>query len=192
MSETANKEAVSEKEKKKSSNGLIIVVIVLLVIILLVLVGVVAYLLGRDKGRSEESENRRQVASSVRTVMDESAAANVMQEMREEVEEGYFECQMSMSWTFPDGNSESPDAYVANSKNNSHPIYFDVILQDTEETIYSSPIIPVGSDLKNFKFDKPLAAGSYKATVMYSLVKDEMTQEIISQAGFVVNITVQN
>jgi type II secretory pathway pseudopilin PulG len=192
MSETANKEAASEKEKKKSSNGLIIVVIVLLVIILLVLVGVVAFLLGRDKGRSEESENRRQVQSSVRTIQDENDAANVVQQMKEEVAEGYFECKMSMAWTFPDGESESPDAYIANSENNSHPIIFDIYLTDTEELLYSSPVLPVGSDIKNLKLDKALPAGTYNATVMYSLIEDETSQKVISSAGFIVTITVLN
>jgi hypothetical protein len=112
--------------------------------------------------------------------------------MRQEVEEGMFECSMSTEWTFADGNAESKDAYVANSSNNTHPFYFDVRLDGSDEVIYSSPIIPVGGQLTNFKLDKPLSAGTYEAVCMYSLLKDEVSQEVTSAAGFVVTITVLN
>jgi hypothetical protein len=97
-----------------------------------------------------------------------------------------------MTWTFENGAAESRDAYVANSVNNTHPICFDVYLEDTEELLYSSPVLPVGTDLKNIKLDQELPAGEYKATVMYSLLKDVESQEEISSAGFVVTIKVQN
>jgi hypothetical protein len=115
-----------------------------------------------------------------------------MDEMRNEVAEGMFECNMSMTWTFADGSAKSNDAYVANSENNKYPIFFDVILKDTGETIYSSPVLPVGSKLTDFALDKHLEAGNYKATVMYSLIRDEQSQEIVSQAGFVIKINVNN
>jgi hypothetical protein len=99
---------------------------------------------------------------------------------------------MAMKWTFPDGKSESKDAYVANSVNNTHPICFDVYMKDSEELLYSSPVLPVGTDLKNIKLDKELPAGEYKATVMYTLLKDTESQEEISSAGFVITITIQN
>jgi hypothetical protein len=101
-----------------------------------------------------------------------------------------FECQMSMTWTFADGTSESNDAIVVNSKNNTYPFYFDVTLNDTDELIYSSPVVPVGSQLANIKLDKDLDPGEYKATVMYSLLEDVESQALKSQAGFVITINV--
>jgi hypothetical protein len=115
-----------------------------------------------------------------------------MDEMRNEVAEGMFECNMSMTWTFADGSAKSNDAYVANSTNNKYPIYFDVILKDTDEKIYSSPVIPVGSELMNFALEKDLDPGTYEATVMYTLIRDEQSQEEISSAGFVIKIIVNN
>jgi uncharacterized protein (UPF0333 family) len=175
----------------------VIIVLVLLVIIVIALVGVIAFLLGR--GTTEKSdetaastERTRQVVESVKMVLDEESAQNVMQQMREEVEEGMFECQMSMKWNFPDGQSTSKDAYVANSTNNRFPFYFDVRLDDTDELVYSSAVMPVGTELKNIKLDKELPAGTYKAIVYYTLVRDTETQEAISTAGFGITITVQN
>jgi hypothetical protein len=203
MSDAANTKAGSENKKNKMT----IIIIAVLAVVVIALVGVVAYLLGRgdaDSGKqangnegtgseSKQSETtQRQVAGSVRTVVDESSADDIMSQMREEVAEGMFECKMSMTWTFKDGKSESGDAYVANSVNNSHPIYFDVYKKDTEELLYSSPVLPVGTDLKNIKLDKELPKGDYKATVMYTLIKDVESQEEISSAGFVITIKVKN
>jgi hypothetical protein len=198
---------MKRREKKKMSDnsqekgnqsgsakrGFIIIAIFLVIII--ALVAVIAFLLGRNANSgsdagTEPTGNEREVAESARVVLDENSAATIMDEMRKEVEEGMFECNMSMTWTFADGTSESKDAIVVNSNNNSYPFYFDVTLNDSDELIYSSPVVPVGSQLTNFKLDKDLEPGEYMATVMYSLLEDETSQEVKSQAGFVITIIV--
>ena len=180
-----------DEQKGKSKT----VIIMLLAIVVVALVGVLAFVLGqRSQGTAEPEESRRGLSRpSMRDIIvDENNASNMMDAMREEVEEGMFECQMSMNWTFADGSAKSRDAYVANSTNNTHPIYFDVYLEDTEELLYSSPVIPVGSELQNFALDSSLPAGDYRATVMYTLLKDAESQEEISSAGFVITIKVLN
>jgi uncharacterized protein (UPF0333 family) len=173
-------------------------IIIAFLVIIVVLVGVIAFLLGRNTGSSDngsEASNtpsNREVASGSRVILDQESAANVMEEMRSEVAEGMFECNMSMTWNFDDTTQPSKDAYVANSRNNTHPIYFDVILKDTDEKVYSSPILPVDSEITNIALDKSLAPGTYKATVMYTLLRDEVSQEEISSAGFVIKIIVGN
>lgn len=176
-------------------------IIIAFLVIIVVLVGVIAFLLGRNTGGSDagtdvsntgNTGNSRDVAGSARVVLDEDSAANIMDEMRKEVEEGMFECNMSMTWTFDDGSAKSKDAYVANSTNNKYPIYFDVVLNDTGEKVYSSPVLPVGAELTNFSLDKDLDPGKYQATVFYTLIRDEVSQEVISTAGFVIKIVVKN
>lgn len=189
MSGAARNEAETEEKKK---NRLVIIVIAIFAVVVIALLGVIIYLLNRGNNDVRDDDARRKVADSVRTVIDESSANDVMEQMREEVAEGMFECQMSMTWTFADGEAESQDAYVANSINNTHPICFDVYLQGTEDLLYSSPVLLVGTDLKNFKLDEELPAGNYQAVVMYRLLTDAESQEEISNAGFVVTINVLN
>ena len=196
MSRDAKSGTESEEKKSKA----IIILVVALVAVILALVGVIAYWAGRNSGNNngEALANRdpvvqtREEANSSRIILDEESAQSVIDQMREEVEEGMFECSMSTDWSFKDGNAESKDAYVANSKNNRHPFYFDVVLKDSEELIYSSPLLPVGSELTNFKLSTALPAGKYKALCKYTLVQDEQNQEPISAANFVVNITIEN
>jgi hypothetical protein len=169
-------------------------IIIVFLVIIIALVAVIAFLLGRNTGVSDTSdnENSRELVESSRVVLDEDSAANVMDEMRKEVEEGMFACNMSMTWTFENGEAESKDAFVANNPNNTHPIYFDLYLEDTGELIYSSPIIPVGSQLTNFKLDKALPVGTYDAKCAYSLLKDEESQEVTSNVNFIITINVLN
>ena len=181
-------------QAKSAKRGYIIIIVFLVIIV--ALVGVIAFLLGRNTGGSDtgtdtgNKDNGRKVAESARVVLDEDSAANVMEEMRQEVEEGMFECNMSMTWTFDDGSAQSRDAYVANSTNNKYPFYFDVVLNDTKTLVYSSPILPVDAELTNFSLDYDLDPGTYKATVMYSLLRDADSQEVISSAGFVITINI--
>jgi hypothetical protein len=199
MAGTANIDMRTGK-KKESNTALILIIILVTVVVILGVVVACLLLLGRKEDKSESAENitpnttnaTREVASSARLVLDEESAGSVMEEMRKEVEEGMFECNMSMTWTFADGTSESNDAIVVNSDNNSYPFYFDVTLNDTNELIYSSPVVPVGSQLTNFKLEKDLDPGEYKATVMYSLLENEESQAVKSQAGFVIRIKVNN
>ncbi len=142
--------------------------------------------------QSESGAVREVVTESTRLVLDEESAQSVLDEMRKEVEEGMFECNMSMTWTFANGEAESKDAFVANSVNNTHPIYFDLYLKDTNELIYSSPVIPVGSQLTDFKLDKSLPAGTYKAKCAYSLLSDEESQEVTSNVNFIITLEVLN
>lgn len=124
-----------------------------------------------------------------RGFVDESNADDIMSELSDKVEEGMFECMMSTSWTFEDAASASSNSYVANVESNRHAIYFDVYLDQTEELIYSSPILPVGSEIRGIKLDKELSAGDYDAIVMYTLVNE--AYEEVSTVGFRIKISVK-
>lgn len=190
-------EKQGQNQSKDTKGGINKLYIIIGAAIVLLLVVVIILLLVRNNKSTSinlerDSNGTREVAESARLVLDDSSAQTVLDEMRRDVEEGMFECNMSMKWTFADGKSTSKDAIVVNSSNNTYPIYFDVNLEDTDELVYSSPVIPIGSQLTDFKLDKELEAGEYKAIVMYSLLEDEQSQVVKSQAGFVITINVQN
>ena len=139
----------------------------------------VVLLLTRSKEESKELD---------RDFVDQSNTDTVMEDIGDKVAEGMFECSMTTSWVFEDGKSESPNAYVANVENNLHTIYFDVYNSATDELLYSSPMLPVGTEIKNIKLDKELQKGEYDAVVMYTLVNEE--NEEVSSVGFNITISV--
>jgi hypothetical protein len=89
------------------------------------------------------------------------------------VEDGYYETRMNVDWVFPSSGEPSQNAYVENSTNNRRTVYFDLILSDTNELVYSSPFIPVGAKLEKFPLDAQLPAGEYAGIVTYHLVDDD-------------------
>jgi hypothetical protein len=186
-----------KRSEEKKDNKAIIIIIILLLIIVIGLAAVIAFLLGRkgsdtDQGSAASTEPQRRIEQSTRLIVDQDSAQSVVDEMRKEVEEGMFDCRMSMEWNFDNGKTESKDAYVANAQTNKFPIYFDVRMKDTDELLYSSPVLPVGAEISNLKLDKELPAGSYQAVVQYTLIRDVETQEPISSAGFVIKLNVLN
>jgi hypothetical protein len=101
----------------------------------------------------------------------------IQKQLQEPVQDGYYETRMSIDWVFQTSKSPSENVYVENSTNNKRTVYFDLILPDTNELIYSSPFIPVGAKLENFALNADLPAGEYTPTVIYHLVDDDF-QEI--------------
>lgn len=164
--------------KKKNNKPMII----FFIIIIGALVGVIVWLLF-FKDTSEIPDDRI-------VLVDENNKDTVMQGLNDKVAKGMFECKMAMVWNLTGGGQGASDAYVANSEHNTYAIYFDVIDNDTGETLFSSPYIMVGSEISGFLLDKKLSPGVHKATVMYTLVDQYNDYEKISSAGFVVTMNV--
>lgn len=149
------------------------------VVVVAAAVGAAIFFLNRKpEGNTITEENYRQI----------------MEDMNDQVQEGYFETYMNTEWTFPDGTSETKNAILGNSPNNKKPIRCEVQLADTQEVIFTTGVIPVGAELPPFKLDKDLDAGTYEAVCMVYLLNEEEdgTYTDYSNAGFNVTITVEN
>lgn len=185
---SGKKETRDEKQKK------VVILAIIAIVILLVALGLcIALLVGKSnggQGANPDDEVTPAAAALERGFVNEEAAGDIMEEMTEKVAEGMFECKMTTSWVFKDADSVSPNAYVANVESNLHTIYFDVYLDGTDELVYSSPLLPVGTEFQEVKLEKKLPAGEYNAVVMYTLV-DENYEEV-SSAGFRITISVLN
>ncbi len=168
MSEEGQEQNVNKKKKK----GGLIAVICVSVVIIAVLVGVIIYLLNRN---SKSADNEADVDPSRGVVVNEENVQEVLDNLGEPTPPGMYEVVMNSTWNFPSGKEASTDAYVENSTNNSQPVYFDVKLQGTGETVYDSPILPVGThlDSKDIKLDKELPAGVYDCILTYHLLGED-------------------
>lgn len=165
-------------EKKKKTAVIIVCVVVLLLAVIVVLV----FLLLKKDEKPEGGYT-----------MDEGNYQQIVEDMNAEVKEGYFETYMNTEWTFPDGATETTDAILGNSPNNTKPIRCEVILEDSGEVVYKTGILPVGAVLDPFKLDTDLEAGTYEAICQVYLLNEQEdgTYEDFSNAGFHVTITVE-
>lgn len=174
-------------EKKKKA--LIIGGAVLVLVLITVIVVLVVLLLKKD-GEVEIGDDKTPQGY----VITEENYEQISEEMSERVREGYFETYMTTKWTFADGKSESADAVLGNSPNNSKPIRCVVTLEDSGETVFTTGVIPVGAVLPAVKLDVDLDAGVYNAVCMIYLL-DELedgSYREYSNAGFNITITVEN
>ena len=108
----------------------------------------------------------------------------------ERVQPGNYEVVMNTTWNFEDGSTASSNAYVENVETNTNDVYFDILLADTGENIFKSPVLPLGSHLENIKLDKELKKGTYNCIIVYSLIDEE--QNVLSDLRVSLVINVKN
>lgn len=147
---------------KKKKNK---VIFLTCIIIILALCAVIFYLVYAKK--SENKEKRRNV------VVNESNIDDAVKGLQEgTAPAGSYVVTMNNDWVFQNSDTPSKNAYVENALENTNSVYFDIIRSDTEETIYESPIIPVGSHLEEITLDKKLSAGKYDCVIVYHLLDE--------------------
>lgn len=178
----------NQAEPENNGHRRLIIIGAFIVLVMALVVCIMLLIFRQGDSRQEQRPEGTTSDVLERGFVDQENADDIMAEMSDKVAEGMFECKMTTTWTFENADAESPNAYVANVESNRNTIYFDVYDNATNELLYSSPMLPVGSELTGIKLEKELKAGDHDATVMYTLV-DEDYQEV-SKAGFNITITV--
>lgn len=166
-------EAVKEKKKK---GGKVVLVICMVVIVALCIL--IWFLLHKD------DKTKRNV------VVNEENVDEILSELDGRPGDSVYQVTMNSTWYFDDGTASSDNAYVENAKANKNPVYFDLTRSDTNEKIYESPIIPVGSHLDAITLDSKLEAGTYDCVMTYYLVNDE--EDILSTVKVNVEIVINH
>jgi hypothetical protein len=169
-----------EKITAKGMKGGKVIFVVCLVVIV-ALLGVVAWLLRKS---GDDDTTKRDVVVNEKNA--EEVASDFIEEERTPT--GYYRVKMNSTWNFANGEAESDNGYVENATTNTNAVYFDVVRNDTGETIYKSAVIPVGEHLDKIKLDTSLEKGSYDCTLTYHLIDDE--QETLSTLNMGLKIVI--
>ena len=173
------------QEGQKNYIKVIIIVCICAVLFTATGVGIAIFLINRNRDSDMVSGGY---------TLDENNYQQIVEEINEKVDAGYFETYMNTEWIFEDGTAETKNAILGNSPNNTKPIRCEVLLDDTGEIVFSTGVLPVGAQVSAFKLEKDLDAGSYSATCMIYLMDQESngTYKDASNAGFHVTLTVEN
>lgn len=163
--------SMANQTQSEKKGGAKTVGIVLLVTIILVLAGIIVYLLiSRQPEKEEEQRGVVVTPDNVQEVIEQME----QRASEEPVAPGYYTVRMNYEWHFATGDTASEDAYVENLATNTNAVYLDLfLLEDEENAIYQSPVIPLGSSLQNILLDTPLEAGTYDCVAVYHLVDDD-------------------
>ena len=95
---------------------------------------------------------------------------------------------MNTSPNFANGTSAG-NLMIVNESINRYPQVVEITRNDTNEVIYKSGAIPVGSKIETAKLSVDLDAGTYECTAMFYNV-DPNTGSYLGCAGAIINITV--
>lgn len=165
-----NQTGQTEKNKLTSTQKILIIGMIVLI---LIVSGFGIALLLKPAAPAASDDQSDTVETTGNVIMDDDNFENVIADMQRKAKEGNFRVKMNMAWTFPDGASASPDAYVANSEANHGPVTFQVLLEDTGEVIYTSPELPLGSKVADITLTKDLEPGTYNCICQYQLFTED-------------------
>ena len=127
-------------------------------------------------------------SSAVEGGWDNLSPEEIAEKLNEKVAEGMINISMNTAPYFEDGKAEG-NVMIVNESINNYPQ--QVIRNDTQEVIYQSKAIPVGSKIERAALDVELPAGTYECTAMFHNL-DPVSGEIIGTAGAIINITIKN
>lgn len=102
-------------------------------------------------------------------------------ELQQELDESMISFSINTSPVFETGGSEG-NLMLENPENNGKLLVVEIYLEDTQEMIYQSKALPVGSYIENTRLDKVLEPGSYAATAYFKAFRED-DHSYIGQAG---------
>ena len=129
-------------------------------------------------------------SSAVEGGWDNLSPEEIAEKLNEKVAEGMINISMNTAPYFENGEAEG-NVMIVNESINNYPQQVEFIRNDTQEVIYRSKAIPVGSKIERAALDVELPAGTYECTAMFHNL-DPVSGEIIGTAGAIINITIKN
>lgn len=181
--ETKPVKANTKKKKSaedKKTNRIYMIIIILL---LLLLIGGGLFLSLHNSKPSVD------MGATIGTVENKSPE-EIEAELNEKVDASMINISMNAIPEFQTGSSEG-NLQIVNREINNYPQIVEIYLDSTDELIYKSGLIPVGSRIDNAKLDKVLDAGEYECTAYFNAI-DEASGTVIGKAGAEIKITILN
>ncbi|MFR4036133.1 MAG: hypothetical protein ACLTZF_13725, partial [Oscillospiraceae bacterium] len=129
-------------------------------------------------------------SSAVEGGWDNLSPEEIAEKLNEKVAEGMINISMNTAPYFENGTAEG-NVMIVNEAINNYPQQVEFIRNDTQEVIYQSKAIPVGSKIERAALDMELPAGTYECTAMFHNL-DPVSGEIIGTAGAIITITIKN
>jgi hypothetical protein len=157
-------------EKEKGNKNSVILIIV--IIILLAVIGVLAWMVLHPKQEvvSEETSADEGLAYDTGAVaLDEKSLQDALDAMM--AKDGTMALEMKMNAYSRDGMNYDCD--IANSPRNKYDMYMILYLDETQEELYRSGLIPVGKRIDHLAVSRALESGTHSCTLTYVQVEDD-------------------
>lgn len=155
----------------RKRNGIIIAVIVMLMAVIIVVLGI---MLLRSSGRetTEDGERTGGMAYEANVITDDAEALqDAVNRLIEKAKEGQMSLEMQTIASSEDGIHFT--CHLANSVKNNYDMFMVLYLDDTQQEIYRTGLIPIGARIEEFSLQEALEPGTYEATIVYNQVEED-------------------
>ena len=129
------------------------------------------------------------IDSNVVIASDTKSIQDKLDEENKRVQDGMLAISMTTEPTFPDGKSLGK-VMIKNPAQNTKNFTVKFVLNDTNEEVYKSGLIPPGGLLEKAKLNKQLSKGRYSATAYFESYDEN--NEISGEVGFDISINILN
>ncbi len=180
----------NNKRNTTTRNALIAIAVLLVIAVIVFLVQSCNGKPGTDKQDGTELGNPGIIydSNAVEGGWNEADLDTIVEGLNEKVEEGMINISMNTSPSFENG-SAAGNLMIVNEGVNRYPQVVEIIRNDTNEQIYKSGAIPVGSKIESAKLNTVLSAGTYECTALFYNV-DPDTGNYLGCAGAIIQLTV--
>ena len=160
-----------QKTEMRKRNLIILSVVLILLITAAALWGVLVL----HTPQREDTENKPgsgAMAYEANVVTDDvDGLQNAVDQLIEKAREGQMSLQMQTVASSEDGRNFS--CHLANSAKNNYDMFMVFYLDDTQQEICRTGLIPVGGRIEKFALEEALEPGTYEATIVYNQVEED-------------------
>lgn len=171
--------AKKDGSAKGTNKRMLALMLALLTVFALLLGGVLYYFLAVAPAKKEVVGGKREAAAlqgTMRQLSDEEIKA----ELNKIIEEGMF--RISIAATIVGVEDGKAELRIENNAANRYLMRVNLYLDDTGEEIYATDLIDPGYYIPSAELSKPLTAGEYAATAIFTALYPD-TGEIVGTAG---------
>ena len=179
-------------KRSKTTKRLVIIAIIILILLVLLVLSLNRYFKnqeGEDKSLGNffdlSLDKNASVGEATKKSQDELIA-----ELNRQVEEGMISISMNTNPIFETGTSAG-NLLIVNEEANRYPQVVEIYIEDTNELIYRSGGIPVGSKIEYATLDSNLSKGTYDCIAYFNAVNPD-TGELVGKAGANIKVTINN
>ena len=187
------KENVMHKFEKRDAKSRTLVILAVVGLAAALTIGIFTAVRMLRKPAQDADDSKAGIvydSAAVEGGWDNLSPEEIAEKLNEKVAEGMINISMNTAPYFENGTAEG-NVMIVNESINNYPQQVAFILNDTQEVIYQSKAIPVGSKIERAALDVELPAGTYECTAMFHNL-DPVSGEIIGTAGAIINITIKN
>lgn len=181
---------MAQTKPKSGGTTKALLVTVILILLAAVIALLILVLAKKDPGQTPApatADGRVLTYDSTVVLDDPETLQKLVDEMVRKAEEGTMTLEMQVDAVSDDGITFT--CYLANALENNYDMFMTLYLDETQEEIYRTGLIPLGGRIETFSLEKALDQGSHSCTLVFNQVEEDL-QTIHAQVNVGLNLIV--